>query len=342
MFRLTNQQAQAIVDKMMEDIPYSINIMNDQGVIVGSGKKERVGTVHPGAVQALAARERIEVWEDGPYEKKGTNEPIFIQNECVGVIGITGSPEEVRPFCNLVRTTVVLLIEQKTAMESLTHAAQRKMAFLELLLSHQGPYTQRFKKDASAYSIDLNLKTAVLCIDHLDADENLSKLLLSYSSFPMKEDELLVLVQKPEQLDVLVHQIIELQPGVRIGMGTLESNVADSYLQARQALGILIALKPPAQIIRYADVTFLIRLSGMKAADQANIVAKLEDTHDLLETLRSFIRNNCSISLTATELNIHRNTLQYRLKRIQTVTGKDPRNLLHLFELTQALLSLYK
>lgn len=342
MFRLTNQQAQAIVDKMMEDIPYNINIMNEQGVIVGSGKRERVGTVHPGAVQALAAGEMIEVWEDGPYEKKGTNEPIFINNDCVGVIGITGFPEEVRPFCNIVRTTVVLLIEQKAALESLANAANRKTAFLELLLSQQGTYTQRLKKEASAYSIDLNVKTVALYIRPMDLDENLSKLLLPYSSFPMKEDELLLLVQKPEQLDSLIHQITQLQPGVRIGMGMLERNVADSCLQARQALGILMALKSPAQIIRYADVTFLIRLSHMNAADPANIVAKLEDTHDLLETLRSFIRNNCSISLTATELNIHRNTLQYRLKRIHTVTGKDPRDLLQLFELTHALLSLYK
>lgn len=342
MFRLTNQQAQEIVDKMMEDIPYNINIMNDEGVIVGSGKKERIGTVHPGAVKALATGKMVEAWEDGRYEKKGTNEPIVINNELVGVIGITGYPDEVRPFCNIVRTTVALLIEQKTALESLANAANRKMAFLELLLGYQGAYTQKFKKEASAYSIDLNLKTVVLYLKHLTWDESLSKLLLPYSSFPMKEEDLLLLIQKPEDLDNLVHQVIKQQPGVLIGIGKLESNVADSYLQARQALGVLMALKPPVQMIRYVDVTFLIRLSHMNPAGEANVVAKLEDTHDLLKTLRSFIHNNCSISLTAAELNIHRNTLQYRLKRIQTLTGKDPRDLLQLFELTHALLSLYK
>ncbi|MDU5950808.1 MAG: sugar diacid recognition domain-containing protein, partial [Paenibacillus macerans] len=43
MFQLSEKQAQEIVDKMMMDIPYNINIMNDRGIIVGSGKKERVG-----------------------------------------------------------------------------------------------------------------------------------------------------------------------------------------------------------------------------------------------------------------------------------------------------------
>lgn len=48
MFELSEKQAQEIVDKMMMDIPYNINIMNGKGVIIGSGKKERVGTIHQG------------------------------------------------------------------------------------------------------------------------------------------------------------------------------------------------------------------------------------------------------------------------------------------------------
>lgn len=55
---------------MMMDIPYNIIIMNHQGIIVGSGKKERVGTVHQGAVKALSTGQMVEVLEDGLYEKK--------------------------------------------------------------------------------------------------------------------------------------------------------------------------------------------------------------------------------------------------------------------------------
>ncbi|WP_227793460.1 sugar diacid recognition domain-containing protein [Paenibacillus guangzhouensis] len=118
MFQLSEHTAQEIVDKMMQDIPYNINIMNDQGVIIGSGNRRRVGTIHQGAVKALATGKMIEVWTDGRNEKKGTNEPIVIDHKRVGVIGITGNPDEVRPFCNLVRTTVSLLIEQGTALKN--------------------------------------------------------------------------------------------------------------------------------------------------------------------------------------------------------------------------------
>lgn len=53
MYKLTHKQAQNIVDKMMKDIPYTINIMDKTGAIIGSGNKERIGTLHHGAVSAI-------------------------------------------------------------------------------------------------------------------------------------------------------------------------------------------------------------------------------------------------------------------------------------------------
>ncbi|MGP3782821.1 MULTISPECIES: PucR family transcriptional regulator [unclassified Paenibacillus] len=107
-------------------------------------------------------------------------------------------------------------------------------------------------------------------------------------------------------------------------------------------MNILLALRPAAPLIHYDDVQFLVRFSTTNLTRHNNIVSKLEDTADLLDTLRSFIQHNGSMSTTAEELNIHRNTLQYRLKRIQALTSKDPRNWLELIELTHGLLASYQ
>lgn len=126
MYPLSHELAQDIVDRMMKDIPYNINIMNERGVIIGSGDRARIGSEHRGALQALATGRMVEVREDGLAEKKGTNEPIVIGQARIGVIGISGSPEEVRPFCSIVRTTVSLLIEQGMALQSMQNEANRK------------------------------------------------------------------------------------------------------------------------------------------------------------------------------------------------------------------------
>ncbi|GGH31181.1 CdaR family transcriptional regulator [Paenibacillus segetis] len=342
MYHLSPSQAQEIVDKMMKDIPYNINIMNEQGIIIGSGNLKRVGTVHQGAVEALSTGKLVEVWTDGKSAKKGTNEPIVIDHKRVGVIGITGDPDEVRPFCNIVKTVVTLLIEQGAALKSLEHEANRKKAFLELLLSHRGAYSQRFRREAQQYNIDLMLKTVVLCIRNLKKEQEKSKLYLLFPSFLLDEDTHLLIVQNNDDLDKLIKHLTENHKDVLISKGKSEANIADSYYQAKSALNVAHALKLPTQVVSYEEVNFLVKLSHTNLTGNHNAVSKLEDTLDGMETLRSFINHNCSVSLTAAELNIHRNTLQYRLKRIHSLTGKDPRNVLDLFELIFGLLSLYK
>jgi len=342
LFQLSEHTAQEIVDKMMQDIPYNINIMNDQGVIIGSGNRRRVGTIHQGAVKALATGTMIEVWADGRNEKQGTNEPIVIDNNRVGVIGITGNPDEVRPFCNLVRTTVSLLIEQGTALKNLHNEAERKKAFLEVLLNHHGVYTQKLQKEASAYQIDLHLKTTILYIKDMDLELDKSKLMLLYPCFLIEEGTYILMIQNQTNMDHLVQSLLRNHQQGCIAIGNLESNIGRGYQQAKSTMQVVKALDLSSRAITYEEVAFLVQLSEMQPLDKTNVISKLEDIPDMLETLQCFINHDCSVSLTADELNIHRNTLQYRLKRIHERTGKNPRNVLQLFELTHNLLSFYK
>ena len=334
MFQLSEKQAQEIVDKMMQDIPYNINIMNDRGVIVGSGNHERIGTVHEAAVRALATGRRVEVLEDGKFEKKGTNEPI--------VIGISGEPDEVRPFCNIVRTTVSLLVEQKTALETLAHEENRRSAFIRMLLEHRGTYTQKIKKEAAGYGLDLALPTQVLYLKGFEAEKDASASLLRVPVFRLEEDVYLVLVQGEPASEKLAEALRHEQPRLRIAIGRPEEWIADSFVQARSALHVQAALKPSANLIRFHEVSFLAGLAQVDIAPRLRATAKLADHPDLLDTLRVFVEQDGNMSGSADRLNIHRNTLQYRLKRIAELTGRDPRKVLELFQLVHDLLAEYR
>ncbi|MEJ8305692.1 CdaR family transcriptional regulator [Saccharibacillus sacchari] len=342
MFQLSEKQAQEIVDKMMRDIPYNINIMNDRGVIVGSGNRERIGTVHDAAVRALATGRMVEVLEDGKYEKKGTNEPIVIGDQRVGVIGISGEPDEVRPFCNIVRTTVSLLVEQKTALETLAHEENRRSAFIRMLLEHRGAYTQKIKKEAASYGLDLALRTQVLYLTGFKAAKETSALLLRFPTFRLEEDVHLVLVQEESAAEKLAESLLHGQPRARIAIGRQEEWIADSFLQARAALHVQAALKPSGSLTAFHEVAFLAELARMDISPRLRATAKLVDHPDLLNTLRIFVEQDGNMSGTAEYLNIHRNTLQYRLKRIAELTGRDPRKVLDLFQLVHDLLAEYR
>lgn len=49
----------------------------------------------------------IEIYKDTSLEKKGTNEPIILNDHILGVVGISGEPDEVRKFTKLVRSIVL-------------------------------------------------------------------------------------------------------------------------------------------------------------------------------------------------------------------------------------------
>ncbi|WP_434403138.1 PucR family transcriptional regulator [Streptomyces sp. NBC_01353] len=58
----------------------------------------------------------------------------------------------------------------------------------------------------------------------------------------------------------------------------------------------------------------------------------------LLETLEVFLGLNCSWARTAETLNLHVNTVHYRIQRIEALTGRDLSRLDHKLDLRAALL----
>lgn len=68
---LTQSNAQKIADRIMEIVPYNINIMDQNGEIIASGDKSRIGSVHKGAVRAIERREAYNVYQDTDTERRG-------------------------------------------------------------------------------------------------------------------------------------------------------------------------------------------------------------------------------------------------------------------------------
>lgn len=74
---LTKEQANMIVSKLMADIPYNINIMNEQGFIIASGKEYRIGERHRGAERAIKQGEMVEIFKDTSLEKEEPTNQSF-------------------------------------------------------------------------------------------------------------------------------------------------------------------------------------------------------------------------------------------------------------------------
>ena len=76
MFELDHDLAQDIVDRAMAILPYNVNVMDNQGLILGSGERERINTRHEGAQLVLANGRVVEIDEHTAVHLKGVQPGI--------------------------------------------------------------------------------------------------------------------------------------------------------------------------------------------------------------------------------------------------------------------------
>lgn len=132
---------------------------------------------------------------------------------------------------------------------------------------------------------------------------------------------------------------------ISMGIGRYHPGVcglARSYQDARAALSLgrrfhglngvhcLDQLGIPA-FVGVADERTKIELARY-------LLSPLDHEPELLETLNVFFSEDCSPSSTANRLSIHRNTLSYRLEKIASLTGLDPRRFDQAVQIRLALL----
>lgn len=113
---LLKELAAEIVDRTMSIIRHNINIMDENGVIIASGDRSRIGDEHAGAKDALSGKSGISISPDECSDlagtKPGVNLPIVFHDEIIGVIGITGAPSKVSPYGELVKMAAEMTVEQ--------------------------------------------------------------------------------------------------------------------------------------------------------------------------------------------------------------------------------------
>lgn len=120
MITISSKLAQEIVARTMKIIPFNVNVMDGRGIILGSGEASRIGDLHAGAQLALAQQRTVEI--DSATTRKlhgvqpGVNLPLTVRGQICGVVGLTGDPDAVRQFGELVRVAAEMILEQAQLM----------------------------------------------------------------------------------------------------------------------------------------------------------------------------------------------------------------------------------
>ncbi|MFI3236881.1 MAG: helix-turn-helix domain-containing protein [Lachnospiraceae bacterium] len=142
------------------------------------------------------------------------------------------------------------------------------------------------------------------------------------------------------EIDTYAHTIIQhlekaSARGVHVAYGTSVIEIKDvsrSYKEAKMALDVGKIFFEDKSVVAYSELgigrliyqlplplckMFIKEIFGEKSPDD------FED--EMLETINKFFENSLNVSETSRQLYIHRNTLVYRLDKLQKMTGLDLR-----------------
>lgn len=167
---LTSSLAQPIVDNIIPIAQQNVNIMDSRGVIIASGHKHRINTFHQGAKDVINNVQTVEIFPDNLEQYTGSlpglNMPIVLHGQVIGVVGISGHPDQVRDIARMVKMVTELILEQEVLQVEARSQFQLRENFAALLLSdHASTNYDKLLKTAKLLKYELDLPRLVLVVD---------------------------------------------------------------------------------------------------------------------------------------------------------------------------------
>ncbi|MGO2002932.1 CdaR family transcriptional regulator [Arthrobacter rhombi] len=331
---LSHELAQRVIDQVAPTLEFNINMMDPAGRIIASTDPDRVGSTHTVA-RAVAGGEPGIVHDGGsPAERPGVNLPLRLDGKIVGVLGITGPPERVSPVAQVLVLTTVLLLERERELDD---SARREAADRELL---SGLVSGEVDGSAITQALASGLPEMAApwrlyaVLDHQTAGTLEPEVEQARLPGPQRRARfggaLWVLTgvrsTRPDS------RAAQIPPAGTIVLDGGSCAGGDDLAGAAQALGALVSAPdllpeaPASAILKLDELAPELSASCLPAATRiswAHRVDSLSAGHR--QTVLAFLDCGASVSATARELFLHRNTTLQRLERIAELTGLDPR-----------------
>lgn len=360
------QIAQQVVDNLMEVIDYrTINIIDVSGIIIASGDKKRIGSYHKGGDDVLKYGKTIEITSENVDQyvgaKEGVNMPINIEGKLIGVVGVFGQPDEVRMIAKLIKNSVELAFKQYVISSQVKLATDLKHQLIRILI-----YENIEEKEeeilclAKVTGVDLTLNRYAIVFEECSSTGNPNPESIQRSSYYISSMNVLgegdfasllgnnyvLFIKDITRLEKNL-EAIKAESNLKLGIGTSRSGVIGykkSFLEAKECLSI-----EAEKCVNMNDLTtqskylfnkinkemleYYIKPLYLSVIDEEGSLP-----HWFIDTVRELLKYNLNISAASEALFIHKNTLTYRIKKVESLTGLSFSNNFYHIALLEMLL----
>lgn len=314
-------------------------VLDPDGIIVACTDEDLEGTEDSSARAVILSDEDMAVTYGRTYMK------LPLTERQTAVCFIDGTDKTAQNYLDLLCRWISAALKERNS------DAEREAFLKNVLLENELPgdiplkareFKIPFTLTRIAYLIRFEQAEEVDCIEILENlfPDNQGRYIL-----PMDEETIVLLTEypqdHPEKIDEMANQILdnlnaESMAKVHIGIGMPAETLKDtakSYREASLALTVGAIFENDSYVMRY-DQLGLGRLIYQLPPTLCHMFLdevfpkgayEALDSETLL-TIQKFFENNLNGSETSRQLFVHRNTLVYRLDKVQKITGLDLRN----------------
>jgi len=343
----------------MQAIGWSVNVMTPDGIIIASGEPRRVGDHHEAAKLVASSGHPLIIDDSrsGAYSgtRPGVNLPVTVGGEMAAVVGISGAPEEVSQYADLVRITAELMLEQAALLEAGQH--RRRQIEDVLLAACEGKTVPEIWFEQLGIEADCPRIGVILEATTQVAVEQVLVPLTPYLeqhhraalAIRLSPRQLLIFAEtgpsRSEFNNLLATLAARGKDDVILAAGkSFTRNFVAGYQSATATLEVGRRRNPGASLLRYEEVRIPALWQSLAPHwQQAELQALIEHLVEhrqgelYLKTLSRYIDCDGEIKRCADQLNIHPNTVRYRLQKIEALTRLSPFVLRDLLVLQFAL-----
>lgn len=354
--------AQKIVKQLSEIIKYqyNINIMDENGIIIASVDAARIGSFHEIAYQILTSNQKqIDVYDSEQlvYAKEGVNMVLEYRDSVIGVVGVTGNPDEVRPIAALLKVSVENLYELELKQSVTLNRTTKK----DQLFHHLLYYNSVASEEILRLAADLGYKTDCYRIPVLfdvpkTQDQETVSAICKASRYHTKQDMMLHSIEGNPLVFLYIDDARETEINYRTiveqYLGSVQQEIDARGIQCKIIVG---SIQDKLKMYHVAYQHCIWMLQNSKIGDSPEIAYFYDHVQDYLQSklpfselsgiykaytkmmpakfwnnykplIRSMNDNMNNMVKTSAQMHMHKNTLVYRYNQIRNALQIDPLN----------------
>jgi len=359
---ISKRNAEQIVKEISGVINESINMMNADGIIIASTDLSRIGTFHEASKKLIDERlDELVIHNNNEYigSRAGINLPVVLNNEIIGVVGVTGPYQQVVKYGQIIKKMTEILLLERSYREQMELNESIRNRFIEEWICTDMNVNSAMANQGFSLGIDIALPRRIMAMSVYNKKEvDIAEIQKSFDNAGkiisrfLSEDKNNVMLKSTTTIICAVNSVndrvlvnfakrikkeVEMRDDIllAIGIDTPVSSytlIHTAYQKAIKALRSSLRTKDK-QIRLYDNINMEVFVNEIPETIKEEFIDKIfkgftaEEISQWIELLEIFYKEEGSITQTAVKLSIHKNTLQYRLKKLKDQTGYDPRSI---------------